>query len=281
MSSTNQTCAGMAAYNGKQCTRPAARKYNGYCAHHKNQYVASASIAAPAPSQVVESMPDSDDECWENPRPIIMSDHPSTTVIQTNVVQIMQSVYDMLADMSKLNDDKNELVAKVARQDELIQRLGKHAMDTSVSDSQARLIEVLEKELSNAKESVNDCKKINDELTEQLSELTCKMGSTNELTIAATMLEEENVQLKKQLHEATQKAKLMQDDYNTYQEIRNFEEISTRLMAIYMASNHYELYGLMRDKPSDAIPYLGQNPEIQYNCLRQRRNKHCHPTPSV
>lgn len=89
-----------------------------------------------------------------------------------------------------------------------------------------------------------------------------------------------NMAIQTQLNDAKKRINLMLPDYQAYQEIRNFEEISTRLMATYMADSHYDLYGKMRKNPEEAIPYLGKSPEIEYNALRQKRNKHCHPVPN-
>jgi len=99
--------------------------------------------------------------------------------------------------------------------------------------------------------------------------------------LACPRLADEIRQLKQQLFESQQKVTLMYEDYNVYQEIRNFEEIQSILMARYMADNHYELFKMIRNDPEEAIPYLGDNPAMQYQFLRERRNKFCHPTESA
>ena len=121
-----------------------------------------------------------------------------------------------------------------------------------------------------AKDEIDCLTKENDQLKKQLA-------NQNSSETARALQSSPSTLLKEQLQDATEKISHMLEDYNAYQEIRRFEDISTRLMAIYMADNHYELYGMMRKNPTEAIPYLGKSPEIEYNCLRQKRNKHCHP----
>jgi hypothetical protein len=121
----------------------------------------------------------------------------------------------------------------------------------------------------------------------QLMKENAKLMKENELLklkqqgpIIDMALQKELTRIKEQRDDAKKQINLMLSDYQAYQEIRNFEEISTRLMATYMADSHYDLYGKMRKNPEEAIPYLGKSPEIEYNALRQKRNKHCHPVPN-
>ena len=116
---------------------------------------------------------------------------------------------------------------------------------------------------------------------EQVRQATAKvLDECKRLTSLAKLQSDEIAELKKQLQEATMKSENMYEDYNVYQEIRNFEEISGQLMNIYMAESHYELFGLIATNPKAAIPFLGENPEVQYQYLRNRRNKFCHPVVS-
>lgn len=172
--------------------------------------------------------------------------------------------------IEQLNKEKETMGQCIDQQSDKILYLMKVSIDAKANDAMY---------LKDIEETNDELIEQNERFTEEIERLKEQLKKQKPLQITKKSIDitAEIVTLKEQLADAKKQIDRMLPDYTTYQEIRRFEEISTRLMALYMADNHYELYGMMRKNPEEAIPYLGQSPEIEYNALRQKRNKHCHP----
>jgi len=186
-------------------------------------------------------------------------------------VKVMVDIKSAKSELAKwMPDERERVLAATTRVLNELKKCTKENGEMNIQiESLTKENEFMTTQIKSLNEEMNDMARKQNEPVVVVKDLACPR------------LADEIRQLKQQLFESQQKVTLMYEDYNVYQEIRNFEEIQSTLMARYMADNHYELFKMIRNDPEEAIPYLGDNPAMQYQFLRERRNKFCHPTESA
>jgi hypothetical protein len=269
---------------------------NGYCHAHQKQ---APQKQAPQKQviKIIHQMDDSDSDSDSDPDSVsedsLSSKDQEKVLIELTawmpnekerVLTATQLVLDQCKRLNKEKEAMSQCIEQINKE--------KEAMSQCIDQQSDRMLYMI-KASTDAKandiDEYQSLERFNDELTEENERLTeenerlteenerLKKQKPPQVTKKPIDPTDEIASLKRQLANSKKWIDRMLPDYTIYQEVRRFEDTTSQLMALYMAEERHELYDMMREKPEAAIPLLGRNPAAEYNALRKKRNKHCHP----